>query len=367
MNERRLKNLLLSGLVFVLLSASACSKSGGGSAPTTAPTAGAPARVVVGLGHSLVSSPEMVWASQKGILKKDFPTTKFVFVRATGSAENPMTDLAEFTRQMASSECDFVYADLSSLLQVMNYGGGRSGPPPYVVIAGATYRNRVLMGVPSLTSVKELGGKTVGIYNRAQDTEMLLNKVLQKQGLRTEALGGTVKVRYDTHNVLMRDFESGKIDAFYIHSNDYPELTGKGARILDSGTDAFGGKTPWTVLAVRTDFMQRYPDFVNRLLGVHVDSAETAMRDVKKFVDVAYAFNQHAYSRESLLKRVHGSGCATVVATYDPDLAYVQEAYTFLTDAKYLRLLRPSGDLVDVSALDDVLKGKGLKPVPQAK
>lgn len=367
MNKHRLTGLLLAGFVLVLLSAVACSGSDRGSTPVTASKSGAPTRVVIGLGHSLTSAPGMIYAYQKGILKKQFPDTAFVFKRTRGNADNPMTDLTDFTEAMALSESDFVYADASSMLEVLNYGGGKSGPPPYVVIAGATSRNRVLMSMSAVSSLKDLAGKTVGIYNKSHDTEMLLNKELEKVGLETESLGGKVKVKYGPHDALMRDFEKGTIDAFFIHPYDYPELTKKGARVLEDGLGYFGGRTPSTLLVVRTAFLQKYPDFVREYLGVHVDSSESAMKDMNAFIDVAYDFEEQDFERESLLRKFTGAGSSTVAATYDPNLDYLQETYTFLADAKYLRLLPPLRQTVNLSVLDDVLRSKGLKEVSQAE
>lgn len=355
-----MKKLHLCGkalFVVLLLVVALC-----GCARSRPSSGGTPARVVIGVQHGLTVAPELIYAQEKGVLKKRFPKTAFAVDEAGGTADNPMTDLTNLADGMTQSSYDFVYVDFSSLLEMLDYGAAKGGPPQYRIVAGGTFRNKVLMSDHDIRSLKDLAGRTVGIYNKSHDTEMLLNKLLAKVGLKTAALGGSVKVRYGSHDELLNAFEDGAIQAFYIHVSDYPPLADAGKVVLDSGLSSpFGSHTTGTVLAVSTRFLKEHPDFVRQMIDTHVECSREATGS--NFINLAYTFYRGEQTTATLELKYRGETTSPVIPTYDPDLQYLQDSFQFVKAAGYAHSLPPFNKAVDLSILDGVLKSRGLGPL----
>lgn len=318
-----------------------------------------PQKVRVGVINSKALPPQVVYGFQKEIYKKQFPVVDFELVLSKGHHD--------VAKKMASGEWDLMYLGIGPAIEFVNYGYDEYKPAQYTILAGAQFGASILMVKPDIKSAKDLDGKTVGITNKNHDKEMLLNKLLAKEGLKTTSLGGTVKVKYAMPAGLFEEFQAGKIQAFYPMPSMVESLKQSGAKVLSDGSETeFGKEQTFAVLAVNNQFLEKYPAFIKEMVSIHVDATTLAQKNFEEMVDLTYELETVFFNGDP--KRVIPKSEITKIykrtqTTYDPNLKYLVESYRLLEEAKYIKALPAFEKWADFTMLNEVLKEKGLEPI----
>lgn len=356
MLKKFINKILSVSLVFLISVLTGC----GGTGPEKAPkTISLPPKVKIGVINSKALPPQVVYGFQKGIYKKEFPGVDFELALSEGHHD--------VAKKMASGEWDLMYLGIGPAIEFVNYGYDKHKPAQYTVLAGAQFGANILLVQPEIAGVKGLDGKTVGITNKNHDKEMVLNKLLAKEGLKTTPLGGTVKVKYAMPASLFKDFQAGKIQAFYPMPSMVENLKQGGAKVLSDGSDTeFGRAQTFAVLAVNNQFLKKYPEFVKEMVSIHVDTTALAQKNFEEMVDLTYELETGFFKDDP--KRVIPKPEIIKIykrtqTTYDPNFKYVKESYRLLEDAKYIKAMPAFEKWADFTMLNDVLKEKGLEPL----
>lgn len=320
--------------------------------------AAVPKKVRIGIINTKALPPQPVFGFEKGVYKTAFPEIDFQMILSQGHC-----DVAE---NMQDSNWDLMYMSFGPAIEFVNYGYDKYKPAKYTILAGAQYGTNMLMAKPDIKGIKDLDGKTVGITNKNHDKEMVLNKLLAKEGLKTTALGGTVKIIYKEPVDLVKLYQKGELQALFPMPSMVNVLQKSGSKILADGTKTFGKNQTFSVLAVSNKFLAEYPDFVKAFLQVHVDTTLMAQQNFNEMVELTCTLENKSFNNDP--KRVIPKAEVEAIykrnlTTYDPNLKYVQDSYKLLQDAKYLKAMPAFDKWADFTMLNEVLKEKGLPEI----
>lgn len=353
---KKIKSLILVLLsLLLLLLLSGCSQA---NKTTEKKPIKLPSKVVIGVVNSKALPPQAVYGFEKGIYTKEFSDVDFKLILSEGHHF-----VAE---KMEQSAWDFAYLGIGPDIEFTNYGYDKWKPAKYTIIAGAQSGGSILMAKPEITNVGDLKGKIVGITNKNHDKEMVLNKLLAKVGLKTEALGGEVKVKYGEPAQLFKEYQKGTIQAFYPMPSMVDSIKKGGSKVLSDGSDTeFKKEQTATVFAVSNSFLEKYPEFVKEMVRVHVDNTILA-ENFNEMVELTYSMEKNYFKDNPklvLAKPEIASLYKRNKTTYDPKINYLKDSYQFLQDAKYLKAIPAFEKWADFTMLNEVLKEKGLKPI----
>ncbi|HEX3031237.1 MAG TPA: ABC transporter substrate-binding protein [Bacillota bacterium] len=313
-----------------------------------------PQKVTIGIINSKALPPQVVYGFQKGVYKGAFPAVEFMMILSKGHC-----DVAE---NMEKSAWDFMYLGTGPAIEFVNYGYDKWKPAQYTILAGAQSGTSTLMVKSDLSSTQQLDGKTVGITNKNNDKEMLLNKMLAKAGLKTAALGGTVKVRYDDPVKLYNAYQKGEIQGFFPMPSMVSALKKTGSKVLSDGTETeFGKDQSFSVFAVSNKFLKQYPEFTKEMVRLHVSNTEKAQANLDELVNLTYTLENSYFKNDPQLilpKPEIRSIYTRLKTTYDPSLKYLQDSHQLLQDAKYVKAMPEFSRWADFTLLNEVLAEK---------
>ena len=141
------------------------------------------------------------------------------------------------------------------------------------ILTGACDAGAVLVATKEsgISSVEELGGKTVAIPQIGNTQHLCLLALLEEHGLKAENEGGTVNVVPVSNSNLQVMFERGYVDAALV-----PEPWGSifenqlGVKVVCDYDDILMfGSYPSAVVVVRNEYAKENPDIVKAFLEVH--------------------------------------------------------------------------------------------------
>jgi len=145
------------------------------------------------------------------------------------------------------------------------------------IVSGATSGGAELVVNDSIHSRADLKGKTLSSPQLGNTQDIALRWWLKQQGYDVNAQGGgEVKIVPQDNASTLTAFEAGRIDGAW-----EPEpwatrlvLEGKGHVLVDERSLWPGGQFTTVMLAVRTDFLNRYPTTVAHLLAGQLEAID---------------------------------------------------------------------------------------------
>jgi ABC-type nitrate/sulfonate/bicarbonate transport system substrate-binding protein len=181
---------------------------------------------------------------------------------------------------------DFAWVAANQLTElwggnVTQYSELWRGGSDYVIVGASYDGGSDLLASPSITSVKQLAGKIVGIMNVSLHSESNLNKVLSSVGLSTASAGGNVNVEMGTPGFIMNDLITKKDAAAFVWGKYTAQLESKfGFKTLMKWQDmGYGTKVPSLFLIVRKDIIKYHPEIVQAVVQANYDATKKAVSD----------------------------------------------------------------------------------------
>jgi len=224
------------------------------------------------------------------------------------------------------------------------------------VVVGASYDGGISMLVPpTVTGLKDLSGKTVGIMNPAFNIEAMFNKKLSTVGLATASAGGDVNIQMASPGFVLNDLMAMKnsgVFAWSIYASMVQKQ--KGYHELVNWKDmGYGSKVPYFVLVVRKDIVAKHPDIVQTVVQLNYDSTKQALtvKDYEKPVLAAFTAFKSKYM-----------GYVPTVAPglYVPDAqanpVFMKDVIDYMTKCNYFKTPYTYSDLVNDSFYAKVKK-----------
>jgi len=213
-----------------------------------------------------------------GALNKAAKSTGYKFATVYDSGDNKILP------NLYTGYYDFAWTQASHLPE--NWSGYESRQQElwkagdnYVII-GASYNDENVLYAPaSVTSLKQLAGKRVGIMNPTYGLEATLNGMLKKEGLATESGGGDVAVEMNSPAPILNGLTSGKFSAAFIRSSYKEDMEKGGFHELATTGGEWGGRIPQVVLVVRKDILEKHPEIVQMVVQANYDATKRAKSD----------------------------------------------------------------------------------------
>lgn len=266
---RRLSLLATTGIAVVALAA--CSSSNGSSNNSTTPTGGGSTAKQDNVSVTLGYFPNLTHGSAIVGVQEGYFTNAL------------KTNGATLVPQIFNSGSDTLTALLGGSLDATYIG-----PAPAVsafvtshgsavrVISGAATGGASLVVKSDIKSIADLKGKTIADPGSGNTQDIALRYFLKQHGFNeTSSGGGDVKILSQDNGLTLTAFASGQIDGAWVPEPYASELVAKGGvRLVNEKSLWPNGKFTTTVLLVRTDFAQKYPELVTDLLTGQVQANE---------------------------------------------------------------------------------------------
>jgi len=229
--------------------------------------------------------------------------------------------------------------------------GSSSGGALFVVRSGA-----------NIKSATDLAGKKLATPQLGGTQDVALRYYLQQHGLKTTDKGGSVQiVPTDPANILTL-FKEGSIDGAWVAEPWGTRLLdeGKGQLFLDERTQWPEGKFVTTNVIVRKQFLDQYPDLVNKFLNAHIATVQYISSNPDSAENIV----------NSEIKRITGKSLSSKEITdafTKLDITYDPLASSLMTSADrayalgFLGTSKPNlSGIYDLGPLNQVLSSKGL-------
>ncbi|HXV94380.1 MAG TPA: ABC transporter substrate-binding protein [Pseudonocardia sp.] len=201
------------------------------------------------------------------------------------------------TPQTFNAGGDAVNALLGGSLDVTYIGSGpainafaKSDGEAVRLVAGATEGGAQLVVKPEITSPDQLRGRTIATPQLGNTQDIALKKWLSENGLTAGDGPDDVTIANLENPRTLDAFREGGVDGGWLPEPWSSRLVlDAGASVLLDERDEWpDGRFPTTVLLVRTEFLQQYPDTVRALLRAHlqaIDFARTNGSEAKTVVN----------------------------------------------------------------------------------
>jgi len=199
-------------------------------------------------------------------------------------AEGIKTNLVQFNNggdlmtAMASGEVDVGYVGITSVLSSI-----QKGVPVKIVSAVQTEGSGLVVSSnSSITSIKDLKGKTVGTPGEASIQNMLLKYALQKNGMNES----DVKISAMKVPSMNDAIKTGKIDAMMTYEPYVTMATsqGYGKEIADSSNIL--PNHPCCVVTASDDFINNHPDELKKIVEIHANETNYINSNVDKSAEL---------------------------------------------------------------------------------
>ena len=144
------------------------------------------------------------------------------------------------------------------------------------IIAGATNGGSVLVARndSDIRSARDLDGMTVAIPQFGNTQHLSLLKLLTANGLKPSTHGGTVNVVQSSNADISNLMDMGSIDAALVPEpwGSILEIRRDGRVVLDYFDVDPDGIPATAVVIVRKDFLDAYPESVEKFMGAHMEA-----------------------------------------------------------------------------------------------
>lgn len=349
---QRLGSLLLPLLVALALAACGNDETSSGQDQQPSVPASPAERVTLRLGYF----PNITHAT--GIVGVE----SGIFARTLG--ENVKLETATFNAGPAVIEAIF-----SDALDVSYIGPNpainafvRSKGEAVRIIAGATSGGAFLVVRPEVAGAADLRGKRVATPQLGNTQDVALRAWLKGQGLRTDPQGGgDVSVTPQENAQSLEAFRAGQIAGAWVPEPWATRLVqeGGGKILVDERTLWPGGAYVTTHLIVRTAFLQKHPDVVERLLRGHVEATESVNANPAEAQRLVNASIERIAGRP-IAAPVITAAWGTMTFTVDPVASSLQKSATDAAAFGFLDLGDVKLDRIyDLRLLNKVLREAG--------
>ncbi|TWF75486.1 NitT/TauT family transport system substrate-binding protein [Pseudonocardia hierapolitana] len=264
----RLRPLAVIAAVVALLAAAACSRAEPDRSEPAAPVDGGVAQEVrLGYFPNVTHAPAII-AVEQGLFTAELGSTTL-------------------TPQTFNAGGDAVNALLGGSLDITYIGSGPAinafakSEGAVRLVAGATEGGAQLVVKPEITSPDQLRGRTIATPQLGNTQDIALKKWLQANGLTAGDGPQDVKIANLDNPRTLDAFREGSVDGGWLPEpwSSRLVLDAGASVLLDERTLWPNGQFPTTVVLVRAEFLQQYPETVRAVLRAHLKAIDLAGRD----------------------------------------------------------------------------------------
>ncbi|TQM43510.1 ABC transporter substrate-binding protein [Pseudonocardia cypriaca] len=267
----RLRPLAVIIAAVTLLAAAACSRAEPDRSEAVAPVAGGVAQEVrLGYFPNVTHAPAII-AVEQGLFTAELGSTTL-------------------TPQTFNAGGDAVNALLGGSLDITYIGSGPAinafakSEGAVRLVAGATEGGAQLVVKPEITSPEQLRGRTIATPQLGNTQDIALKKWLNANGLTAGDGPQDVKIANLDNPRTLDAFREGSVDGGWLPEpwSSRLVLDAGASVLLDERTLWPNGQFPTTVVLVRAEFLQQYPETVRAVLRAHLKAIDLAESDPAK-------------------------------------------------------------------------------------
>jgi NitT/TauT family transport system substrate-binding protein len=235
------------------------------------------------------------------------------------------------------------------------------------VISGVTSGGASLVVSSDVNSASDLKGKKVASPQLGGTQDVALRWWLKENGLETDPQGGgDVSIVPQDNSATLDAFKGGSIAGAWVPEPWATRLVqeGGGKVLVDERTLWPGGEFVTTQLVVRTEFLEKHPDAVRRLIEGQVAANEFVNANpdqTQKIVNDAIT----KYTGKGFAADIISGAWKNLTFTNDPYPATLIESADHAVGVGLLEPVKNLTELYDLSILNAVLVAKGLKPIAE--
>ena len=223
-----------------------------------------------------------------------------------------------------------------------------------VIVAGAAGGGTLLVArsAAHITSVKDLGGKTVSVPQLGNTQDILLRQLLHDNNLKAADHGGSVRIVAVQNADTLTLFQKGSLDAAIV-----PEpwgsrlLATSGTSLVLDWNQIYGGTAPATVVVASASFAKDHANLIVQFLRAHRKLTEQLQETRAQGDGGATATLLNAQIKSltgaSLAPTVLAEALARTTFTTTIDQPSLSQFLAFSTTAGYLRAGSSLAGLVD--------------------
>lgn len=237
------------------------------------------------------------------------------------------------------------------------------------IVAGATSGGAMLIVRPAsnLSKPSDFANKRIATPQLGNTQDVALRAWLKGNGLNPKENGGNVTVLPTSNTDTLTAFQKGDIDGAWVPEPWATLLVQQaGGRIFFDERSLWpNGQFATTVLVVRTSYLQKNPDVVDKLLAAHVDTTlwiKANPDEAKRLVNQNIAKITNAALPQSVLD----AAWSNQEVTYDPIVSSIKMSVDAAVKLGFYDQKPDLGNLFELSALNRVLTAKQLPAVGSA-
>lgn len=234
------------------------------------------------------------------------------------------------------------------------------------IIAGATDAGAILVTRKDLVlkNVGELSGKRVAVPQFGNTQDLSLRHILQENGLKDTAKGGTVEVRQADNPDIKTLLDQGEIDAALVPEPWGARLVNevKANVLLDQKQVWRDGNYTTAVVVANTKFIQDHPDLVEKFLRTHVELTDYINKNPEPAKETINSQIKELTGK-ALAKEILDASFKRLTVTNNPEKDSVVDFVKLSLDAGFIKGAPDLKNLFNFTLLNKVLKEKGLQEI----
>ncbi len=232
------------------------------------------------------------------------------------------------------------------------------------IVSGAASGGASLVVQPGIAQPSDLKGKKIASPQLGNTQDISLRNWLKQNGIPATENGGDVQVIPTANADSLTAFENKQIDGAWVPEPWGTRLVQEGAgHVLVNENDLWpNGQFATTVLIVRTDFLNKHPDIVEKLVSANIKTVAW----IKANTDQAEQLTNQAITTitgKGLKDATIKAAWPNVQFTYDPIASSVRTAAEEAYDLGLLQNTPDLKNLFDLSILNRVLAKQELPTV----
>jgi len=192
----------------------------------------------------------------------------------------------------------------------------------------------------------ELEGKKFAVPQFGNTQHVVLEQILDSNGLKETSKGGTVEIVQADNPDIKTLFDKKAIDAAFVPEPWGSRLIEEAEAnvVLENDKTWRNGKYPVAVLIARTEFIKNHPELVEKFIKAHVELTEQAIKD-KAVAENAVNKEIKNLTGAELSPKILDSSYNRLYLTTDPNKEAIIEMADFM---RKMGIVKESGNLDNI-------------------
>ena len=231
-----------------------------------------------------------------------------------------------------------------------------------VASGGAVF---VVRNDAGINSVKDFAGKKFSSPQLGNTQDVALRKYLLANGYKTKENGGNVEVLPATNAEILTLFLKKEIDGAWVPEPWGAKLVkeANGRIFLDERTLWPNGDFVTVNLVSRQDFLQKNPDLVQKLAEANIDETNW-INDHPGDAQKVFNTELKKLTGKTIPEDEFKEGFSRLKLTWDPVKSSLLKSANDAYEIGFLKQKPNLDGLYDLTALNNVLKSRGLETIP---